>query len=274
MDPHLQSSNVTNNNSYTPGGYEKTKPKKLLLIVVGVLAAIAIIALIAHFSQPESQQSKYTKSATVAARKVTPHAVVSNIKVAGGFALATVSDPTAAGQAQAGNVTIFKVNKDGSMIQIANGSSFSPVDLLGFGIPLATQAKLTGNNLTQVQQDLASTCGYSGGNAPGYIGFNGSFNPGGWQIDASTLNGLEQALTAAISNKNVGAESSEKVICINATREKSNATTDKQTYVSTFTLELQFIASNGTVTSHTFIFAIGPHYYHSYTLDGQKIQTR
>lgn len=271
MDPHLQSSNETNHNPYTPGGYEKTKLKKLLLIVVGVLAAIAIIAFVVHLSLPESQQSKYTKSATAAARKVTPNAVASNVKVAGGFALATVSNPTAVGQSNAGNLTIFKVNKDGSMTQIANGSSFSPIDLLGLGIPLATQAVLTGHNLTQTQQNLAATCGYSGGSAPGYIGFNGSFNPGGWQIDAGTLDGIEQALTAAIGNKNAQAGSGGKVICVNATRDKSNFSTDKQTYISTFTLELQFITSNGTISTHTFTFAIGFNHYLNYTLDGQKI---
>jgi hypothetical protein len=273
MEPYLQSNNVTNNNPYMPGGHER-KLRRLLFIAVGVLAAIAIIVLVVHLSQPESQQSKNMNSATAAARKVTPNAVVSNVKVDGGFALATVSDPTAVGQANAGNLTIFKVNKDGSMTQIANGSSFSPIDLLGLGMPLASQAMLTGHSLAQTQEDLAATCGYSVGDAPGYIGFSGSFNPGGWQIDAGTLDGLEQALTAVISNKNGQANNGEKVICVNATRKNSNASTDKQTYISTFTLGLQFITGNGTVTSHTFTFAVGPNYYRSYTLDGQKLQTR
>jgi hypothetical protein len=274
MDSYLQNSNGTSNNPYTPGGYERAKLRKLLLIVVGVLAAIAIIALVVHFVRPESQQSKYIKSATAAARKGTPNAKVTNVKVADGFALATVSGPTTNGPENIVYTAVFKVNQDGSMTQIANGSSFSPIDLLGLGIPLATQAKLTEHNLTQTQQDLASTCGYSGGNAPGYIGFNGSFNPGGWQIDAATLDGSEQALTAAISNKNAAAKDGEKVICVKATREKSNFSTDKQTYISTFTLELQLITGNGTVTTHTFTFAVGPNYYRSYTLDGQKIQNR
>lgn len=273
-DSYSRNSSGMNSSPYTPGGYEKTKLRKLLLLIVGVLAAIVIIALILHFLQPESQQSKYTKSATAAARKQTPNAEVSNVKVADGFAVALVSDPTAEGQANSGNSTIFKVNEDGSMTQLASGSDFSPIDLLGLGMPLATQAKLTGQALAQIQQDLASTCNYSGGNAPGYVGFNGSFNPTGWEIDAGTLDNLEKVLSGAISNKNAGAKFSEKIVCVNATREKSNVTTDKQTYVSTYTLELQFITGNGTLTTHTFKFAIGFNSYHSYTLDGQKIQPK
>lgn len=274
MPPDSQNISGINSNSTTPGGYEKTKLRKLLFIAVGIVVTIAIIALIMLLSQSDSQQSKYIKAATAAARKQTPNAKVKDVKVAGGFASATVSDPTSQSQANSGNQTFFKVNKDGSMTQIANGSSFSPVDLLGFGIPLSTQANLTGRNLIQTQQDLAATCGFSGGNTPGYIGFNGSFNPGGWQIDAATLDGLEQALTTAITNKNSGAKSGEKIICVNATRENSNATIDRQTYISTFTLKLQFITSNGIVTSHTITFAVGPNYYRGYTLDGQKIQAR
>ena len=274
MNPYSQNNSVINDNPYTPGGYEKNKLKKLLLIVVGVLAAIAIIALVVHFSQSENQQSKYIKSATAAVRKQIPNAKVTNVKVAGGFAVATVSYQTTESRTSIINTAVLKVNQDGSMAEVANGISFSTIDLLGLGIPLATQAKLTGHNLAQTQQELAGTCGYSGGNAPGYIGFNGSFNPGGWQIDAATLDGLEQALTTAVSNKNAGAKSDENVICVNATREKSNFSTNKQTYISTFTLELQLITDNGTVTPHIFTFATGPNYYRSYTLDGQKIQAR
>lgn len=266
-----QNSNEIYHTPYPPSGNEKARPVK---IAVGILVGFGLILLVAYLLLSPIGQDKYTKAATAAARKVTPNAVVSNVKTAGGFALAAVSDPTAQSQAKAGNVTIFKVNNDGSMTQIANGSYFSPIDLLGFGIPLATQAKLTGQNLTQVQRDLAGACGYSGGSEPGFSGFNGSFNPGGWQIDAATLDGLEQALTAAISYKNAEAKPTEKVICVHATREKSNATTDTQTYISTFTLQLQLVAGNGTVTNHTFTFATGPNYYRSYTFDGQKIQPR
>jgi hypothetical protein len=247
------------------------RPRKLLVIAVALVTTIAVVVLLINFSQSHSQQSKDLQNATAAARKQTPNAKVTEVKVADGFASAIVSDPKAQSQANSGNKTYFKVDGGGSMTQIASGSDFSPVDLLGFGIPLATQSKLTGRSLAQTQQDLAGTCVYRGGEAPGYIGFNGSFSPGGWEIDALTLNGIEQALTTAIRNTNIAAKPGENVICVNATSEKSNATTDKQTYISTFTLELQFITSNGTVTSHMFTFAVGPNYYRSYTLDGQKI---
>jgi hypothetical protein len=271
-DSFSQNNNEIYNNPYTPGGNEKSKLKIILILVtVFVLASIGVIALMTHSSPPKSQQDKYTQSATAAAKKKTPNAKVSNVKVAGGFAMSTVQDPTADGQANAGNVTFFKVNKDGSMTQIASGSSFSPIDLLGFGIPLATQAELTGQSLAQVQQNLASLCGYNGSNTPGYFGFDGSFSPGGWQIDATTLDGLEQALTGVLGNKNSKAKQGETVFCVNATRKNSNRSTNTKTYISTFTLELQFIASSGTVTTHTFTFATGPNYYRSYTLDGQKI---
>ncbi len=267
-DPDLQNNNQANN-QYTPGGYDRANLKKLLLIVVGVFFAITILVLVVQ-SKPESQQSKYIKSATIAARKQTPNAKVTNIKVAGGFAIALVSDPTSQGQSKAGNTTIFKVNKDGSMVQLAEGSSFGPLDLLGLGIPLATQAKLTGSNIIQVKQNLANQCGYSNG-ATGFIGFNGSFSPGQWQIDSSTLIGLEQKLSDSITNQNANMKSDMVVICISASQKNSNYTINQTTYISTFSLQVQFVTSNGTLTTHTVTFAVGPNYYRSYTLDGNNI---
>lgn len=264
-NPFSQNNNRAGGNLYTRGGYEK---KKIIVIaiVVGVFVIVGALAIV-MVGRPD----KYTQSATKAARKVTPNAVVSNLKVDDGFALSTVNSLTSSGQGKSGNTTVFKVNKDGSMTQIANGSYFSPLDLLNLGIPLATQAKLTGQNVGQVKQALANTCGYTGGNTPGYSGFNGLFNPGGWQIDAGTLGSIEQVLSATISNKNNQTKAGQKIICVNATRKNSNFAVDTQTYISTFTLELQFITDNGAISTHTFTFSIGPNYYRSYTLDGQKI---
>ena len=272
MPPNLQNSNEINSSPYSSGVYKNTNRKKPLLIIIILIVSLIVFAVYLLLSS--SEQDKNTKAAEDAARKVTPNAEVRNVKVADGFAIAIVSDPTADGQAKAGTTTIFKVNQDGSMTQIASSSDFSPIDLLGLGMPLATQAKLAGRNLTQAQQDLAGMCGYSGGNVPGYFGFNGSFNPDGWQISATSLDGIEQALTAEISNKNAQAKDGEKVICVNVTKDKSNATTDLKKYTSTFTLELQLIAGNGTVSAHTFTYALGPNHFTSYTLDGQKIQPR
>jgi len=270
-DPSSQSNNEPYDNSYAPGEYERARLRKLVLVAVAVVAAIAMVALMVHFSQPESQQSKYIKSATAAARKQTPNAKVSNIKVAGGFARAVVSDPTASGQASAGNTTIFKVNQDGSMEQLANGSYFSPLDLLQLGIPLATQAKLTGSDVEQVKQNLADACGYDGSSSPGYSGFDGSFSPGGWQIDSATLSGLEQALSDTIGNENASAKPGKAVVCVNATQKNSNVTTDTNTYISTFTLQAQFVTDDGTLTTHTITFATGPNHYRNYTLDGHDL---
>jgi hypothetical protein len=270
-DTDLHDNNQTYNDPYTPGGYEKARLRKLLFIVVGIFLTITIVIVVVHLSTPESQQSKYTKSATVAARKHTPDAKVKNVKVAGGFAIAIVSDPAAGGQASAGNTTVFRVNKDGSMVQIANGSYFGPLDLLELGIPLATQAKLTGSDIEHIKQNLAIQCGHFEG-IIGYIGFDGSFNPGGWQIDSAALSSLEQKLSDAINNQNYNTKPGMAVICVNATRKNSNTTTDKTTYISTFTLQVQFITDDGTLTTHTVTFAVGPNYYHSYTLDGHGIK--
>jgi hypothetical protein len=244
------------------------KPRSFLVVAIifGVLIAVGVVMLIAHLGVSTEQDR-----VVAAARKQNPNAKVSQIRVAGGFAIASVSDPTALGQLNSGNVTIFKENKDRSMTQIASGSYFSPLSLLSLGMPLSTQAKLGNIGLGQVKQNLASMCGYSGGDTPGYVGFDGSFEPSGWQIDSATLDDIEQGLTAATSGKNARVESGQKVICINATQRNSNITTDRQTYISTFTLELQFVTSNGTISTHTLTFNIGPRHYRNYELDGQKI---
>jgi len=269
-DTDLQYNNQIYDNLNPSSGYENTRFRKLLILMVGILLTIILVVVIVRLSTPESQQSKYIKSATVAARKLIPDAKVTNVKVDGGFAIAIVSDPEAKGQANSGNTTIFKVSKDGSMKLIANSSYFSPLDLLGLGIPLETQAKLTGSNLAQVKQNFANQCGYTNGNI-GYTGFEGSFNPGGWEFDSATLRSLEQKLSNAINNLNITKKPDAQIICVNATRKNSNDTTNKTTYISTITLQMQFVSNNGILTTHVVTYAIGPNYYRSYTLDGQNI---
>ena len=270
-DSFSQNNNDSYNDPYTAGGYEKSKLRLVLIIgAVFVLVCIGVIALIAHTSPLQSKQDKNTQSATAAAKKKTPDAKVSNIKVADGFAIASVSDPNATSQANAGNVTVFKVNKDGSMTQIAEASYFGPLDLLNLGIPLATQAKLTGTNVGEVEQNLASQCGYSGGSI-GLTGFSGSFSPGQWQIDAATLDQLTQKLQGAISTQNSNATGGKAVICVNATQKGSSVTTNKTTYISTYTLQVQFVTGDGTLTMHTVTFTNGSPRFRVYTLDGQKL---
>ncbi|MCA9331094.1 hypothetical protein KC957_03520 [Candidatus Saccharibacteria bacterium] len=261
-------SNKTNTGSES---YSRNNPGKRTWVLVVVLLVVLMIG-VPIFVTLRNKPDKYTQSATEAVRKEIPNAKVTDVRVAGGFAIATVSDPTAKSQIRAGNVTILKVNEDGSMTLIANGSSFSPLDLLELGIPLDTQAQLRGTEIDQVMQSLESACGYNHGDAPGYNGFNGSFNPDMWEIDSGSLGNIERALTASVSNSNARLQPSEKVTCVNVTKNNSNATTDTKTYISTFSLELQFITGGGEVTTHMFTFSIGPKYYRAYTLDGQPLQ--
>lgn len=245
---------------------------RMVAVVCGVVIVVGLLVLTTSFIIGKVRQDKSIKAATTAAKKYTPNPKITNLKIAGGFALATVSDSTVDGPANADNIAVFKVNKDGSMKQIAVNIFFNPLELLELGIPLKTQAKLTEKSLEKTQLALANSCNYSGSSAPGYIGFDDSFNPDGWEIDAATLDGLQQALTTVISNKNASAEFGKKTICIKATRENSNVTTDMKTYISTFTLKLRFITHDGVITNHIFTFATGPNYYRNYTLDGQQIQ--
>lgn len=255
----------TNSDSFTADNPEKKK--LIVIVVVSAILIVGLPVLLVIKNRPDA----YTRSATEAAKKFTPNAKVKQVKVAGGFAIATVTDPTSDGQIYAGNMTIFKVNEDGSMTQIASGSAFSPLDLLELGIPFATQAELLGSNINEVMQNLAAACGFNGGDAPGYGGFGASFEPEKWQIDSGTFDDLRQVLTASISNKNAETNSDDKVICVLATKNNSNATTDLNTYISTFTLELQFITRSGAVSTHPLSFSIGPKQFREYTLDGQKL---
>lgn len=244
----------------TSGSNDRTKAIK---IIIGVLVLLVIIPLAFYFLSPTNEQDEYTKRATEAARKVTPNAEVSGVKVAGNFATALVNDPTAKGQGEAGNTTLFKINNDNSMTQLAAGSSFDPIQLIELGVPLVDQAKLTDSTLSQVRADLAILCGYSGGSTPGYKGFYGSFD--GLQIDQLTLDGLGQTLTNVVIEKNSTAKFDEKIICVTADQQGSSTEND------TFTIQVQFITSNGKVTKHSISYTTEPGYGRSYMFDGQTI---
>lgn len=266
QNPDLQNTSQFNNN-YKIRRSQKIFSKKTVIIVLGLIIFFALINLAINLKS-NNQQSKYAKSATAAARKTISNANATSVKVAGGFAVANVNYPNAL--RPRGYATIFKVNKDGSMVELAISNSFGPIDLLGFGIPFQTQAELTGSTLAQVQQNLANQCGYNNGNT-GFYGFNGSFNPGQWQIDATTLSGIEEKLTSVVKNQNNNINSNKSVICVTTSQQNSNFTIDNKTYISTFTLQLQFISKDGTSTKHTFNFSIGPERYSNYTFDGIAI---
>ena len=260
---------LSNNNAQDNSSYPASKQKNQMMVifVLLIVLVVGVTIIVALLNRPD----KHTQSATEAARKEIPNAEVKDVRVAGGFATATVSDPTSGSQILDGNVMIFKVSEDGSMTQIANGNSFTPIDLLALDIPLKTQAELLETDLSQITQNLAGTCGYGKGDAPGYYGFDGYFEPDRWQIDSGTLDDIQQVLTTKITNDNSTVEYNDKTICVNATGDNSNVTTDMKTYISTFTLDLEFISGGGEITTRTFTFSIGPNYYHAYTLDGRKL---
>lgn len=258
------SNNEVNGYTYTQNKPEKNKVLIAVLLVV-LLVAVTVAAVI--LSRPD----KLTQSALEAARKETPNARVREVRASGGFARAVVSDPKAESQIQAGNVTYFRVNGDESMTQIASGSAFSPIDLLGMGIPLPTQADITGISVDKVIKNLSDACGYSSGGGPGYAEFGGSFDPDGWQIDSGTLSNIERVLNASVNNPSTGADSNGNVVCIIATNNKSDVKTDTKTYISVFSMELNFVTDSGIVSKHAFSFSIGPNYFKSYALDGRKL---
>ena len=95
-----------------------------------------------HYSgfvdQAESEIAKVERAdrpdpvvkATEAARqKLCPDAIVTNLRLGGGFAMGTFRCPSAGGQAAAGSIGVFKVNEDGSMVVLASGSAISPIEL-------------------------------------------------------------------------------------------------------------------------------------------------
>jgi len=119
---------------------------------------------------------------------------------------------------------------------------------------------------------MATGCGYRGGAAPGYEGFGASFKPNGWEIDAGTLYGIEDALSGRIRETDTRTKAAKAVVCVDALRKGSNETTSKKTYISTFTLRLVFFARDLTSSTHVLKFTIGSPSGRTYTLDGHRIQ--
>lgn len=250
---------------------QKTPNKKLvfILVILGIILCSAFIIFVVGKGESNSDVDK----AKAAARKEIPNAEAKQVVVADGFAMAIVYVPKSDSQLGSGNTTIFKVNQDESMTYLASASYFSPIDLLNFGIPLKTQAKLRETDVSDVKQELANTCNYSFDNTPGFSGFDGSFNPDGWQIDSASLDGITQTLDNVIKDTNANNNYDDKVICINTQIKDSDVNVDKTTFASTFKLKIQFITGNGAITDHDFTFTDGPIYSRTYTLDGQKIGT-
>ena len=260
------------NNSYTPNPVDtKARTNRIITLTIVTILSLTVVGLAIYGFVSSGTKDDATKAATDAAREQTPDAQVTDTVVADGFAMAIVSDPHANSQANAGNMTLFTVDDNGKMKQIANGSDFSPIDLLGFGVPLETQAKLARKSVSEIRFALASSCGQTNGMEPGYLGFGGTFQPDNWQIDATTLTNLQQALSSSISSSNSKLTANDRVVCVNVTRDNSDAKTDLTSYISTFTVEADFITANGKVSNHTITFAVGPKNYQKYTIDGKQI---
>ena len=263
--------NQRNKNYLGNTAAQSNQVQRIVIIATASLLGLALIILVIFSFIPANNTNKITRAAIEAAQAVTPDATVEDVVVADGFAMALVSDPHTDSQGSAGNRTFFSVAKDGSMKQIISGSDFNPITLLELSIPLETQAKLRGQPITELRYALASSCGYADDMQPGYIGFGGTFQPDDWQIDAATLTGLQRALSQHLTTKNKATTVDKRVICVDATRENSNVTTDTATYISTFTLQTLFITGAGETSPHTITFAIGPKNYHKYTIDDKEI---
>lgn len=248
---------------------QNTRNKKLIIILVIVSFVLCAIFAMFIFSQGESNDLE--DKAAAAAREVIPNAEAKQVIVADGFAMAIVYVPKDESQLGAGNTSVFKVNEDGSMTYLASASYFSPIDLLEFGIPLETQAKLRETDVSNIKKELANLCDYGYYDTPGFSGFEGSFNPDGWQIDSASLEGITSVLGGVIETNNANKNYDDKVICINTELEGSDISVDETTFASTFTLKFQFITGNGVITDHLFTFSDGPVYSRIYTLDGQTL---
>lgn len=251
-------------------------PKSSAKRFLPVALATAFVTTSGHANAAgvsKNPHNSYQQSATKAARKHTPHAVVSDLKVTQDFAVATVKDPKGSPQAQAGNFAVFKVRKNHTMKQLAIGSSFSPLFLLELGMPRTTQTKLTwSGSVSSLNQYIADECEYQDGeDTPGYSGFGASFKPGGWQIDANSLFYIEKALSSVISPKNAKAKAGRRIICVDASYKHSDMVTSKKTNVTTWTLRLYFVAKRGLARTHKFRFSTSEDGGFTYYLDGRRI---
>lgn len=251
-------------------GSQKISKVRIAVVVYGVvIILVTFLFIIIKF-----QQNKDNNKIKIAARAQVSDAEVRNVVVSNGFAVATINSPSSNGQLKSGNIALFKENDDKSMTQIASGSSFNTIDFLDLGVPLTTQAKLLKKSLEQIKQDLADSCNYNNTNTPGYMGFNGSFHPNGWGIDASKLFFITNALDSVVSDINSGVKSDNKVICVNATTDNSNLVIDRKRQRVNYTIQVKFITNSGGTSAHTLNFSNNGNNSWDFILDGRKINTK
>lgn len=260
--------NVSSSNS----NYAQKNSRRTIVIVLVVLGFLLGVILVT-FALLSNRPTGLETQAALAARKEIPNAEAKEVIVADGFAIAYVYVPGDKSQLGAGQSTIFRVNQDGSMTYIASASYFSPIDLLNFGIPLETQAKLKETSLDNTKKELASSCDYekNGPEATGFSGFDGTFNPDGWEIDPASLEGIIQTLDTFAQTNNTNKSYDNKIICIVTSKEGSDITVNKSTFVSTFKLKVTLITGGGEVSDADFTFTDGPVNSRTYTLGGKTI---
>ena len=219
-----------------------------------------------------NMDSRYHDAALAAARKSDGrNTTISDLKVASGFAVASILNKSRSPQ---GYLAIFKVHSVRSMTVIASGSEIDPVELVELRIPFATQVKLFPSESEEsLQHAVADEGQYAGQNTPGFSGFDGSFGPDGWELDAGTFDSLEAALSKAVTELNADANVSNRTIDVDAAYKLNR----HNRFVQNFTLKLAFISSIGTFTIHTLEAtyhggrAGGVPAYYTYALDGHDI---
>lgn len=253
--------NLQNNTPSTTRFFNK---KIAAILFFGSMVAILIFLII---SKPPSD----TEKARDAIRKSIPNAEVENLSIADGFAIGKTYVPKDKSQLGAGQLSVFRINKDGSIEYLASASDFNEIKLLELGIPLETQSKLNNISIAKVKESLALTCNFENDNLPGFYGFDGSFNPDGWQIDKSSYFYITDLLGKTIWLTNSTQTIDKKIICV-AASDKSDFKVDNSTNIGTYYMKLRFITSNGTITEHDFTFNDDPPSERLYTLDGQKIE--
>lgn len=260
--------------NYNQTNYQQ-KPKKISIKIIIIVFCVILFFIGVFFATktnkkpgPNSDEEKIK----IATRKEIPNAEVKQVIIAGDFASAIVFVPKDPSQLGAGNSAYFTKNSDSSFTYIASGSYFNPIDLLGFGIPIDTQSKLTQTSIDTVKYNLSNSCNYHDGGVPGFINFNNSFNPDGWQIDASSMDYIHQVLGSHLSSINSDKEFDNRIICVNALKEDSLIEFNEVTFTSTFKLKLQFITGNGVTTIHNFSFTDDPAPTRVFTLDDAIIE--
>jgi len=245
-----------------------------VIVIIVFIAAVIGLAIIFQPSPAQKKQQQVTNAAQKAANtyvsnanansNANPAVTVTNVKTSGRFAIGTT---TINGNPAQG---IFTINSDGTLTQIASGTSFSPIELLGYGMSLTDIATLTGRTIAQAQQWLFTVCNYTGGSAPGYSGFTNTFANGQVTLDPQAITTIQNALTGAIAAQNATESQSQQMVCINAVTGGSTQVANPNVNVVT-TFNVQFIAGDGTLTTHSISLTVDMNFNTTVTLDGTRI---